>query len=341
MKGACYLGESRLEVRDYPDPKPGFGEVLIQMKAAGLCGSDLHKYHDSREWAARRKGMISGHEPAGVVAAVGPGVDTVRVGDRVSVYHSLGCGHCRFCFAGTPQFCRDEGAFGRTRDGCHADFMTTPARYCLPLPPEFSFATGATLACTALTAYAALQKIPIEHGKTLVVFGLGPVGLTGLLLAQASGLRAIGVDVNPYRLELAEKFSPHLVVDAAKTDPVKAILDATDGEGAHGVLECSGNATARTQTAMVSAWHGCVVIVGAGDVKVSIDTDQYLKKELVVRGNLVCSMSQYYQAVDFLRAHPAVRLDDMITHRFRITEAAEAFAVFDGGKTGKVMFEWE
>ena len=136
------------------------------------------------------------------------------------------------------------------------------------------------------------------------------------------------------------KFPSHVLVNAAKTDPVKAILDATDGEGANGVLECSGNATARTQTAMASAWHGCVVIVGAGDVKVSIDTDQFLKKELVVRGNLVCSMTQYYQAVDFLKTHP-VRLDDMITHRFRITEAPEAFAVFDSGKTGKVMFEWD
>jgi (R,R)-butanediol dehydrogenase / meso-butanediol dehydrogenase / diacetyl reductase len=340
MKGACYLGESRLEVRDYPDPKPGFGEVLIQMKAAGLCGSDLHKYHSSREWAAQRKGMISGHEPAGVVAALGPGVDAVHVGDRVSVYHSLGCGHCRFCLSGTPVFCRNEGAFGRTRDGCHADLMTTPARYCLPLPDDFSFATGAMLACSALTAFASLQKVPLRHGDTLAVFGLGPVGLAGLLMANAMGIRVFGVEVNPYRIEVAGRYHAGTLINPSTTDPVKAIRDATDGEGVSGVLECSGSEKARTQAAEASALHGCVVIVGAGGAMVSIDALMMIRKELVVRGNSVFSIGDYYRAVDFLKKHP-IPLDDMVTHRYKIEEASQAFAVFDSGNTGKVVFEWE
>jgi (R,R)-butanediol dehydrogenase/meso-butanediol dehydrogenase/diacetyl reductase len=340
MKGAVYLGEGRIEVREFPDPKPGFGEALVQMKSAGLCGSDLHKYHSSREWAVQRKGMISGHEPAGVVAAIGLGVDTVRVGDRVSVYHSLGCGHCKFCLSGTPMFCRSEGALGRTRDGCHADLMTAPARCCLPLPDDFSFAVGAMLACTAVTAYASLQKVALQHGKTLAVFGLGPVGLTGLLMANAMGIRVIGVEVNPYRIEVAGRFNSGILVDASTTDPVKAILDATGGEGVSGVLECSGSENARTQAAEVAALHGCVVIVGAGGARVNLDGLMMIRKELMVRGNSVFSMYDYYQAVDFLKTHP-ISLDDMITHRYKIEEASQAFGMFDSGNTGKVVFEWE
>jgi len=340
MKGVVYLGESKVEVREFPDPEPGPGEALIAMRVAGLCGSDLHKYHSSREWAAARKGMISGHEPAGVVAGLGPGVKGLSVGDRVSVYHSLGCGRCRFCLSGTPVFCRDEGAFGRTRDGCHADFMTAPARHCLPLPEDFSFEVGAMLACTTCTAYASLKKLPLSHAETLVVFGLGPVGLTALLMGGACGYRCIGVELNEYRIELARRLTKALIVNGRTADAVKEILDATGGRGAEGILECSGSDVARSQSALAAARHGTVVIVGAGGTEVAIEPWEMIRKELVVRGSSVFSMRDYFETIDFLRVHP-IPLDDMVTHRFRIEEAARAFAAFDSGDTGKVAFEWK
>jgi len=340
MKGAVYLGEGRLEVREFPQPEPGPDEALIRMAAAGLCGSDLHKYHKSRQWAARRKGMISGHEPAGVVAGLGSGVDNVSVGDRVCVYHSIGCGRCRYCLSGTPVFCSEEGAFGRTRDGCHADFMTTPARYCLPLPDEIPFSVGAMLACTAGTAYASLRKCRLDRGETLVVFGLGPVGLTVLLMANALGYRCIGVDVNPYRVNLAKALRAGVVVNAGAADPVKTILELTSGKGAAGILECSGSAAARSQTARVAALHGRIVIVGAGDAEMNLEPIQVIEKELTIRGNSVYSVREYFDTVDFVRTH-RLPLEDLITHRFRIEQAPEAFALFDRGDTGKVVFEWE
>ena len=340
MKGVVYLGESEVEVRDFPQPTPGEGEVLVEMKVAGLCGSDLHKYHNTREWAEERKGMISGHEPAGVVVELGPAVDCVSVGDRVCVYHSLGCGLCEHCVAGEPVFCVDEGAFGRTRDGCHADYMLAPARHCFPLPDEFSFAVGAMLACTAGTAFAALRKLPLLPGETLVVFGLGPVGLTGLLMGEAAGFRCVGVDVNPFRIDLARTLSKASVVNAKQSNPVEAILDLTGGRGAQGVLECSGSATARSQTVGAAAKHACIVIVGAGDEDMNLDPREVLRKALTIKGNAVYSMRQYFEAVRFLRQHP-LPLDDMVTHRFRIEEAVEAFRIFDSGHTGKVVFDWE
>jgi len=340
VKGCVYLGESEVEVREFPKPVPGPGEVLVEMKVAGLCGSDLHKYHRDRTWAAERQGMISGHEPAGVVAELGPEVGNVAVGDRVSVYHSLGCGHCPCCLAGTPVFCEDEGAFGRTRDGSHADFMLAPARHCFPLPDELSFATGTALACTACTAFAAFRKLPIQGGDSLAVFGLGPVGLSAVLMGQAVGCRAIGVEVNPYRIDLAKRLGGEDLVDARNSNAAEAILGLTAGQGANGVIECSGSPKARSQTVAAAGKHAHIILVGAGHDEVPLDQLNILQKELTIRGNAVFSMQSYFEAVEFLGKHH-VPLDDLVTHRFKIEQAPEAFALFDTGETGKVVFDWE
>lgn len=344
MKGAVYLGDSELEVRDFPRPKPDQNEVLVEMRSAGLCGSDLHKYHNDREWAKERNGMISGHEPAGVVSELGPGVDNVSLGDRVSVYHSLGCGYCYWCNSGTPVFCENEGAFGRTRDGCHADYMTAPARFCLPLPANHSFAVGAMLGCTVGTAYSSLMKLSMGHGQYLVIFGLGPIGLTAMLLGSAMGYKCVGVELNPYRIEHARKLCGSkcgsLVIDGEAVDPVEAIREATNGRGAMGVVECSGSAVARKHTVDVAAIHATIVIVGAGDELVTFDHRRFLKKELTMRANSVFSVRTYFDCLEFLGSHE-VPLDDMVTHTYSIDEAPRAFKEFDTGNTGKVVFEWK
>ena len=340
MRGVVYLGESEVEVREFERPEPGPGQVVVEMRAAGLCGSDLHKYHSSREWARERKGMISGHEPAGIVAEAGKGVANVSEGDRVSVYHTVGCGHCAVCLSGTPVFCSDQGAFGRTRDGSHADYMVTDARYCMPLPDNVSFTIGTQLACTAGTAFSAVNKVSKRHGDPLVVFGLGPVGLTTLLMGEAMGYRTLGVDVSPFRTDLADRIGVGVVINADENDPVQAVRDLTGGRGAAGVVECSGSAIARTQAAAVAGLHGTVVYVGAGAPSLEIDFVDILRKELTLRGNSVYSMGAYFDAVSFVQTH-RVPLDEIVTHRFRLEHAREAFAIFDRGETGKVVFDWE
>ena len=341
MKGVVYLGEGAVEVRGFPRPRPGPGQVVIEMKAAGLCGSDLHKYHSSQAWARERNGMISGHEPAGVVGEVGPGVEHPSLGDRVSVYHRVGCGHCQDCRSGYAAFCsREGGAFGRTQDGSHADYMLTDACYCLRLPDEISFAVAAQLTCTAGTSFSALRKIPGCSGDTVVVFGLGPVGLSGLLLALAMEYRGIGVDLNPYRLALAKKAGATLLIDAQNADPVEAVGDLTAGKGAAGVLECSGSPVARRQAASVAGRGATVVYVGAGNPDLTVSFGDLLQRDLTIRGNVVYSMASYSDEVDFLLSH-LVPLEDIVTHRFRIEQAVEAFALFDSGETGKVIFQWD
>lgn len=310
------------------------------MKVAGLCGSDLHKYHSSREWAEGRNGMISGHEPAGVIAEVGQDVSEFSVGDRVCVYHRTGCGDCPDCLAGYAAYCEEgSGAFGRTQDGSHADYMLTDARYCLLLPAEISFSVGTQLACTAGTALSALSKLPARAGDTVVVFGLGPVGLAGFLLSEGKGLRAIGVDVEPYRVELAKRIGEGSIVDARYEDAVAAIRDLTGGKGVAGVLECSGSSVARKQATGVAGRGATVVFVGGGSPEISVNFGELLGNDLTVKGNAVYSMASYREAVDLL-VRRTVPLDRMVTHRFKIDQAPEAFALFDTGKTGKVVFDW-
>ncbi|MEM7124824.1 MAG: alcohol dehydrogenase catalytic domain-containing protein [Chloroflexota bacterium] len=340
MKGIVYLGENEVEVRDFPRPEPGPGQVVIEMKVAGLCGSDLHKYHSSRAWAQGRNSMIAGHEPVGVVAAVGPNVDHPAVGDRVCVYHRVGCGHCMDCRSGYAAFCDDtRGAFGRTRDGSLADYMLAEASDCLPLPDEISFAVATQIACTAGTSFSALRKIPAHSGDTLVVFGLGPVGLSGLLLGIGMGYRGIGVDVHPYRIDLAKKVGQGVVIDGRSSDPVAAIRDLTAGKGAGGVLECSGNPIARKQAASVAGRGATVVYVGAGSAELTVSFADILENDLTIKSNSVFSMASYYDEIDFLCQHP-VPLEEIVTHRFPIDQAVDAFALFDSGETGKVIFEW-
>ena len=343
MKGVAYLGNGRVEVREYPVPKPGPGEVLVELKSAGICGSDLHKYHRDEEWAEARNGMIAGHEGAGVVVALGPGIEDsvpmIGVGDRVSIYHSLGCGRCAYCLEGMPVFCRHEGAFGRTRDGCHANYVTAPASMCLPLPDACSFPTGALLACTAGTAYAAVMKLGLQRRDPAAIFGLGPVGLSSLLVARALDYEAYGIDIQPYRIALAERVAPGKVIDGSIGSVPERILEATDGIGVAGAIECSGSGRARADAVASTRVRGTVVLVGVGDQEMPIDPERIIRKELSLRGNAVYSTGDYFRAVDSILTH-RLDLDTTITHRFPISDAVEAFSIFDTGKTGKVVFEW-
>ena len=163
-------------------------DELVQLPGIGLKKAKEIVNH-RRSSPFRTIDEINGHEPAGIVAEVGPNVTNLSVGDRVCVYHRVGCGHCMDCRSGYAAFCDDvRGAFGRTQDGSHADYMLTDAHYCLPLPDELSFEVATQLACTAGTSFSALRKIPAHSGDTLVVFGLGPVGLSGLLLGIGIGM---------------------------------------------------------------------------------------------------------------------------------------------------------
>lgn len=342
MKGLVLLGDERAEVRDVPRPEVEPGWALIKVKVSGVCGSDLHFYHtpaaEMGKETGPRPGMVVGHEAAGMVETVGDCVEKVKPGDRVIVSHHVSCGTCHYCRSGAFQFCAEHQGIAATGNGSAAEYLTAPARNCLPLPDELSYATGAMMACCAATAFSALYKLNASGLDELVIFGLGPVGLSALLEAQAMGVRVIGVEVEPYRLDLAQRLGADVVIDGRETDVVAAIRDLTHGRGATRALETSGSAAGRRQMVSSLALQGKGVFVGIGAEGPLIDPSDLIDTERTLMGSYVLPVSLYRPLAEFL-VDRAVDLDRIVTHRFPLEQGVEAFEVFDTRKTGKVVLE--
>jgi len=186
MKGVVFLGDRKLELREFPDPTPGPRDVILEIKASGMCGSDLHTYRAPAHPGGvvtggikRAAGVIAGHEPCGVVAAVGTAVTDreARIGQREMDHHYEGCGNCKHCRAGWTQMCL-EGAvvYGSGGHGGHAKYMKVPVSTLVPLPDPLSFVTGAAISCGTGTAWGALRRVKLQGGETIAIFGQGPVG---------------------------------------------------------------------------------------------------------------------------------------------------------------------
>src|SRR5258705_4176236 len=249
MRGIIFLGDRELEIRDFPDPKPGPGELNLEMKAAGMCGSDLHAYRASRKGGGMAAALglggdggpvIAGHEPCGVVAERGAGVTEAEapIGQRVMQHHYKGCGLCKHCRTGWSQLCgKGITVYGVTGHGGHAPFMKAPAFTLVPLPDELSFEEGAAVSCGTGTAYGALRRIDISGVDTLAGFGQGPVGLSATMLGAAMGARVIAVDIAKERLDLALDLGAYAGVNSLSTDPVKAMRDLNPAESSRTTLD--------------------------------------------------------------------------------------------------------
>jgi threonine dehydrogenase-like Zn-dependent dehydrogenase len=343
MRGIVFVGNRKVELREFPDPTPGPGEAVLAIKASGMCGSDLHVYRAAGN-AAAALGLggtagpfIAGHEPCGVVAAVGPGVPggEALIGQRVMNHHYKGCGRCKHCRAGWSQLCRgDRVVYGVTGHGGHAPLMKAPASTMVPLADELSFEEGAAISCGTGTAYGALRRLDVSGRDTLAVFGQGPVGLSATLLGRAMGARVIAVDVSDERLALARDLGADAVVNAKATDPVAAIKELTRGEGAETTMDCSGAAEGRLAAVRCAATWGRVALVGEGG-SVTFDVSQdLLRRQLTIHASWTFSSIGQEECARFI-AERKVPLGRLLTHRFRQDQADEAYRLFDTQTTGK------
>ena len=343
MKGVVFLGDEKLEVRDFPKPEPGPGEVLLQMKASGLCGSDLHFLRTPRSEMEEMGAIdtIKGHEPCGIVAALGSCTRNVKVGDRVMIHHYVGCGGCEYCQTGWPQACiHGMQVQSWQLHGAHADFMVTPDVSCVPLPDELSFEEGSMLACGTGTAWQGLIRLDVSGRDTLVVFGQGPVGMSATMLAKAMGARVIAVDVLNERLESSKQFGADEIINANEVDPVDAIMKLTDGKGADTTMDTSGSDQGRVSALRSARMLGRVCFLGErGNTAFDISA-LFLRKQLTVYGSWTLSTVGLAKVADFVVKHK-LPLKDMISHRFSLSQADEAYKLFIAGKTNKAVFVWE
>lgn len=340
MRGLEIQGDKQVRVRDYPDPEPGAGEVLVRMKASTICGSDIHVYNWPQERCERLKDRVPGHEPSGVVEQVGHGVTTVKPGDRVTIYHYFSCGHCEQCRKGMMQWCRETKGCGLGVDGGHADFILAPERNCLRLPDELSFVDGAFIACIAGTSFSALKKLQPSGEDTLAVYGLGPVGLTGVMMGKAFGARVIGIGRRAIRLDLAEELGADEVIDIDTCEDVpKAVRELTDG-GADLAYETAGAAAAHEWLVGSLRRGGEAVFVAGATEGKSINPGAIVGAQLTLRGSFVMPIGMYEELTRFMIRHE-LDCEKMVTHRFSIEQGPEAYALMDEGECGKVLFEWE
>jgi threonine dehydrogenase-like Zn-dependent dehydrogenase len=349
MRGAVFLGNRKIEIRNFPDPTPGAGEVVVQMRASGMCGSDLKFYRPAPGEAQKALGLggnaepfIAGHEPCGIIAARGPGVSEreAPIGQRVMDHHYAGCGVCKHCRVGWSQLCR-EGivVYGVTANGGHAEYLKVPARTLVPLPDALSFAEGAAIACGTGTAFGALRRMQLAGGQTLAVFGQGPVGLSATLLGAKMGARVIAVETNEERLALAKKFGADSLVNSAKEDAEKSLKDLTRGEGVDFALDCTGVAAARLAAVRsVKTWGTACFVGEGGEVTLDVSKD-LLRRQVTLIGSWTFSAMGMAECARFI-VDSGIKLEKIFTHRWTLDQADEAYRVFDTQATGKGVIEF-
>lgn len=344
MPGIVLPGDRRVETREFPVPEPGHGEVLLRMKASSLCGSDLRAIYrptDQGTGPEAYRGVIAGHEPSGLVEAVGPGVRRFKPGDRVVVYHIAGCGMCYDCRGGWMISCSspERAAYGWQRNGGHADFLLADEHTLLPLPEPLTYLDGAMVACGMGTSYAACLRADISGRDRVLITGMGPVGMGTALVARAMGAEVVGVEASPERRAICESMGITPVLPVDESDAA-TLLEMTGGHGFEVAIDCSGNAGARRLCLEAAREWGRVVFVGEGGTVEFAPSPLLIHKQLTLHGSWVCSVPQMENLIELLvrwNLHP----DVLVTHRFSLQEGREAYETFDTGRTGKVAMVWD
>ena len=347
MRAMTFPGDRRIAFVEFPDPTPGPNEVVLEMKASGLCGSDLHYYRRpsgtpmSAKFQYETGPIIGSHEPCGVVAAIGPGVPQAlaRIGDRVMVHHYSGCGACNLCRSGWQQLCQDVPVrtYGNNGHGCHAPYFKVPAITLVPLPDELSFAAGAAISCGTGTAYGALRRLNLSGNDTIAIFGQGPVGLCATQLAKAMGARVIAMEVSAERLERAKAFGADAIINSSVNDAVSAIKNLTHGYGADASLECSGSPAARIAAIRcLKVWGKACFVGEGGELRADVGPD-LLRRQITITGSWTFSTIIQSECARFI-ADRNVDVDAIFTDRWRLEQADEAYKLFDKQTSGKAVF---
>ncbi|KAI8578504.1 hypothetical protein K450DRAFT_247201 [Umbelopsis ramanniana AG] len=338
--GVVMLGKCNLEVRLFDIPSPGYGQVRMKVKASTLCGSDLNLIYRKESWKdgpGKYCGVVAGHEPCGEIDQLGDGCDGFEVGDRCIVYHINGCGVCQDCRMGWHISCTGtkRKAYGYQRDGGHSDYIIADIQNLVKMPKFLTFVDGAMVACGVGTAYAACLRAQVSGRDRVLITGLGPVGLCIALIARASGAEVYGVELMSERRQQA--IAHNITLIESNTE---AAMKATDGKGFEVCFDASGNSQARHFCLEAARRWGRVVYVGEGGNVTFSPSPMLLHKQITLHGSWVCSMAQMEDLVELLarwQLHPEI----LVTHKYRLKDAATAYELFNTGKTGKVAFIWD
>ena len=344
MKGIVFLGNKKLELQDFKDPQPGPDEVILEIKASGMCGSDLKFYRanagpSSLGLGGSDKKVIAGHEPCGVVIEIGKNIskDLISRDMRVMQHHYRGCGNCSHCSTGWQQLCIEGVAevYGVTGNGAHAKYMKCPANTLVELREDISFKSGAAISCGTGTAWGALERLLLRAEQTIAIFGMGPVGRSAVMLASKMGAKIIAVDINSQRLSRAKQFGADLLINPNKDkDVVNSIKDYTKGLGAHCSIDASSSPIARSQSIKSLRTWGKACFVGeGGEVNIDVSND-LLRRQITLIGSWTFSKHGQAECANFV-AEKKLDVEGLFTHQWSLNEAEEAYKLFDLQSDGK------
>ncbi|HWT82960.1 MAG TPA: alcohol dehydrogenase catalytic domain-containing protein [Candidatus Methylomirabilis sp.] len=333
-------GPGNLAYTDFKDPDLHPGQVVIEVRSAGLCGTDLSLYNWAdatvRQYAPELP-LIMGHEFSGVVAEVGQGVTGLRVGDRVTANPIMFCGQCYYCRSGRHSICDNRPMLGMRLNGCFARFVSVRRENVYPVPTEASFEAAAMseILCVALHT---LDRIPVGPGDTAVVVGAGPLGFLILLAARAAGVSRLvmtGLRADRDRLKVAAELGAQtLVVD--EVDLAQAILDLTRGLGADVVFECAGHPSAIPQAISLVRKGGRIGVLGLGHADSSFNTAMLTYREVELIGIRAYDPRTWHRSYDVL-ASLQFPLERLVTHRLPLEEAGNGIELMQNRQGLKIM----
>lgn len=333
MKAAKLYGARDMRVDDIPEPRaPGAGEAVVRVGSVGVCGSDLHTYEDGRIGdTVVQSPIVLGHEFAGIVIAAGPGAtdgqdQPLQVGQRVTVEPGLPCHHCDKCEGGDPNLCRHLGFMGLwPDDGAMQECVIVPSRNCFPIPDMLTMEAGALLEPLGVAIHA-LDLAKLRLARSVVVLGCGPIGLLIMRLAKMAGAMPVyAVDQFGWRLDAAKHWGADEVINLKTQDPVTAIHERTGG-GAAAVIEAAWGGDAVGQAVEMADLGARIVFVGIpGDNEFHFKHSTARRKGLTM---LMCRrMKHTYPRAIQLASSGLFRLEDLVTHRFDLEHAGDAYAL--------------
>ncbi|HID95048.1 MAG TPA: alcohol dehydrogenase [Candidatus Latescibacteria bacterium] len=336
MKAAIFLGPEKMEVREVPRPGCGDGEILIRVGACAVCGTDVRIYYHGQRNV--HPPHIIGHEIAGTIEELGTGVSGYDIGDRVILVTSVGCGKCKYCVRGYQNLCVDTRAIGYFYQGGFAEYMAVPREAVqqgsvLKIPGELSFEQASIIEPLSCCINGQ-DYLKIEQGDVVAIFGAGPIGCMHTELARASGAsETILIEVSPTRLDLARDFSPDLLIDAGREDPVERVLEITDGEGADVVVVACSSPRAQQQALQLTAKRGRISFFAGlprGSSVVELDSNLIHYREISVFGAFASYREQYIRAMTLVSSGK-VRAERFITHRFALDDIVKAIETTKSG----------
>jgi alcohol dehydrogenase, propanol-preferring len=317
-----------LTIEDVPVPVPGPGEILVKVRACGVCHTDMHAA--SGDWPVKpTPPFIPGHEAAGVVAALGPDVTGFKLGDAVGVawLHDA-CMRCEYCETGWETLCEHQHNTGYSVNGGFAEYVVASAAFAARLPANVDFAAVAPILCAGVTTYKGLKETDTRPGEWVVISGVGGLGQVAIQYAKAMGLKVVGLDIADDKLALARAAGAEQAVDARAKDAVERVLEITGG-GAHGVLVTAVSTPAFAQALHMVRRKGTVSLVGLPPGEFPTPIFDVVLKRITVRGSIVGTRRDLDEAIAFA-AEGKVKA--------KITKAplSDINAIFDRLKSGKV-----